>query len=303
VPRQSLFDRLEKESEAERKEWAARNAKTALESSQRAGTDYRAGGSELATSASAPAAAPAAKAAPPTGAPNFASVADAVRKIIAAHRDRYHAAVNTNVKMIARETNEELGRALARVNPAFNNEMDDYSEVVTGQAMNYCKVTPGVDRARWSQALKSFTGLMQGARGEVANIMNGLARLPEWTKTADLVVAALHAAIDKQFNQFSDAISGAIAKISATLVTYPYIMAKTRLQYKGTGNQPKYTGSLDVLQRVLVEEGFLALYAGLETQLLKSVLGTATLFMAKEKISSFTVKFLQWFAISHPAAA
>ena len=75
---------------------------------------------------------------------------------------------------------------------------------------------------------------------------------------------------------FESFILGAFSKIVATLVTYPYIMAKIRLQYKGDGKSPViYKGTLDVIFRTLKYEGFTGLFSGLQAQLLKSVLGAA----------------------------
>eukprot|EP01095_Lingulamoeba_sp_RSL-Kostka_P005643 TRINITY_DN1705_c3_g1_i1.p1 TRINITY_DN1705_c3_g1~~TRINITY_DN1705_c3_g1_i1.p1 ORF type:complete len:346 (+),score=94.80 TRINITY_DN1705_c3_g1_i1:310-1347(+) len=80
-------------------------------------------------------------------------------------------------------------------------------------------------------------------------------------------------------------IIGAIAKIIATLVTYPYIMAKVRMQI----NKKQNVGTLVVLLAVLKEDGFFGLYSGLQTQIYKSVIGTSLMYMAKEKIHN-TVK-------------
>lgn len=96
------------ESEAERKEWARRNAQTALESSQRAGTgpyelqwqsnlqtDYaRTAGHEAAPASTPVHTAPAPKPAPANGPPNFAATAEAIKVIYATCRDRFHDDVN-----------------------------------------------------------------------------------------------------------------------------------------------------------------------------------------------------------------
>jgi len=52
-------------------------------------------------------------------------------------------------------------------------------------------------------------------------------------------------------------IIGAISKTIATIVTYPYIMAKTRLQSKYSENSgvPKYKDTMDVLAKVYQAEG------------------------------------------------
>jgi len=82
-------------------------------------------------------------------------------------------------------------------------------------------------------------------------------------------------------NAMDNFIMGAISKVVATISTYPYIMAKVRLQYASNSN---YSGTLDVILKILLNEGFFGLYAGLQPQLFKSILSGALLLMAKEKI-------------------
>lgn len=78
-------------------------------------------------------------------------------------------------------------------------------------------------------------------------------------------------------------IIGALAKIVATLVTYPYVLARVRMQVSR-----KRKTTFQVLAQVLRKSGVRGLYSGLQAQLVKSVLFSALLFMAKEKISHFT---------------
>jgi len=86
-------------------------------------------------------------------------------------------------------------------------------------------------------------------------------------------------------------VLGATSKIVATLATYPIIVTKTRLQFKGgsggggAGGGVVYTGVLDVLLRTIKYEGVWGLYAGMQAQLLKSVLGAALMYAAKERLA------------------
>lgn len=96
---------------------------------------------------------------------------------------------------------------------------------------------------------------------------------------------------DKKPSAFHMFLVGAVAKIAATIVTYPYIMAKVRLQIK-TAKQEQYNGTLDVMWKILQKEGFTGLYQGLRPQLLKSVLSAALLFMAKEQLLAVTERLL-----------
>jgi len=104
-------------------------------------------------------------------------------------------------------------------------------------------------------------------------------------------------------------VVGALSKSLATVVTYPYIMAKVRVQASGgSGKQdeqdaaekglapvkrePKYKGALDVLTRVLKREGFLGWYKGMGAQITKAVLSQALLFMSKDQFERYALSIM-----------
>jgi len=104
-------------------------------------------------------------------------------------------------------------------------------------------------------------------------------------------------------------VVGALSKSLATVVTYPYIMAKVRVQASGgSGKQdkqdaaekglapvkrePKYKGALDVLTRVLRREGFLGWYKGMGAQITKAVLSQALLFMSKDQFERYALSIM-----------
>jgi adenine nucleotide transporter 17 len=57
---------------------------------------------------------------------------------------------------------------------------------------------------------------------------------------------------------------GIMSKTIATVVTYPYIMAKVRMQWKAAdyeiNDRVRYKSAMDVLYRVLQEHGWTGLY-------------------------------------------
>ena len=95
---------------------------------------------------------------------------------------------------------------------------------------------------------------------------------------------------------FDILIIGAISKSLATVVTYPYIMAKTRLQWKPTDPSDakyQYTSAIDVLKKIVQSEGLIGLYQGLSAQISKAVLAQALLFVLKDKIERMVHKMVQ----------
>ena len=84
-------------------------------------------------------------------------------------------------------------------------------------------------------------------------------------------------------------LAGVVSKLVATFVTYPYIMAKVRIQ--AASKTGRVGGTYAVWRHVVRNEGWLALYSGLRPQLLKSVLSAALMYVAKERIQG-TVRAL-----------
>lgn len=84
-------------------------------------------------------------------------------------------------------------------------------------------------------------------------------------------------------------ILGAISKLVATSLTYPYIVVKSRLQ-AGSAAALKYKSSFDGLLSILGEEGIEGLYKGIGSKLVQSVLTAAILFAGQRRIYEFTKK-------------
>ncbi|GER54457.1 mitochondrial substrate carrier family protein [Striga asiatica] len=80
---------------------------------------------------------------------------------------------------------------------------------------------------------------------------------------------------------------GALAKLGATVVTYPLLVVKSRLQAKqnaGGDKRHQYRGTLDAILKMLRYEGFYGFYKGMGTKVVQSVLAAAVLFMVKEEL-------------------
>ena len=81
--------------------------------------------------------------------------------------------------------------------------------------------------------------------------------------------------------------AASIAKLGATVVTYPILLVKSRLQSqsKGTDASMRYDGALDALRRIAAEEGVGAFYRGFGTKATQTVFAAALMFAAKEEIA------------------
>ncbi|OLY82868.1 Peroxisomal membrane protein PMP47A [Smittium mucronatum] len=87
---------------------------------------------------------------------------------------------------------------------------------------------------------------------------------------------------------------GALSKLIATSVTYPYIVVKSRMQMRQskTDSSLRYDSISDGFSKILSTEGVKGLYKGIESKLTQSVLTAAILFMSKEALYKNTLILL-----------
>lgn len=80
---------------------------------------------------------------------------------------------------------------------------------------------------------------------------------------------------------------GAVAKLGATVVTYPVLVVKSRLQARqriGMDKRHHYKGTMDAIMKMIQYEGLSGFYQGMSTKIVQSVLAAAILFMVKEEL-------------------
>ncbi|KAI0077076.1 mitochondrial carrier [Panus rudis PR-1116 ss-1] len=136
-------------------------------------------------------------------------------------------------------------------------------------------------------------------------------------------------AANEKLSPWMTFVIGAMSKTLATIVTYPYIMAKVRIQARSADvedaleehhpkPQPhhyhhdkyKHAGALDILARVWRKQGFVgwyqvgdidllrtiwyidSSYKGMEAQITKAVISQALLFLSKEQFEQWTLMFM-----------
>ncbi|GKA48176.1 peroxisomal nicotinamide adenine dinucleotide carrier [Tanacetum coccineum] len=93
---------------------------------------------------------------------------------------------------------------------------------------------------------------------------------------------------------------GALAKLGATVVTYPLLVVKSRLQARqaiGLDKKHQYEGTLDAILKMIRYEGLHGFYKGMSTKIVQSVLAAAVLFMVKEEL----VNGVRWMLLKDAA--
>ncbi|WFD01438.1 hypothetical protein MOBT1_000101 [Malassezia obtusa] len=81
---------------------------------------------------------------------------------------------------------------------------------------------------------------------------------------------------------------GALSKTLATIVTFPYILSKIRLQAKNT----PYKNAFEVLGHIFKEKGITGWYQGMPAQITKAVLSQALLFYFRDYFEIWTRQIL-----------
>lgn len=84
---------------------------------------------------------------------------------------------------------------------------------------------------------------------------------------------------------------GALGKLFATSITYPYITVKSRAHVAGRDGGKE--SMLDAIRRIVREEGYAGLYAGIGPKVTQSVLTAAFLFAFKDVLYEQTIRLRQ----------
>ncbi|KAI8987899.1 mitochondrial carrier domain-containing protein [Mycotypha africana] len=136
---------------------------------------------------------------------------------------------------------------------------------------------------------EGIQGLWRGIQPSLVLCINPAITYGSFEKIKQFVLGVLKLPLTPWVNF----LVGALSKTLATVVTYPYIMAKVRLQWRPSREMKDkviaYKGSFDVLARVLQTDGFFGWYKGMSTQITKAVLQQALLFMMKDIFTNYTV--------------
>lgn len=109
--------------------------------------------------------------------------------------------------------------------------------------------------------------------------------------------------LKQYFHQLSDNVednpilywkAGTISGILTAFISMPLDMAKTRIQVMGTNacNEREYSGTIDVLRKVVRQSGFLAVWRGFLPYLLRCVPQTVLMFVFLEQYNKLYYKYI-----------
>ncbi|CAO3617015.1 unnamed protein product [Mucor hiemalis] len=88
-----------------------------------------------------------------------------------------------------------------------------------------------------------------------------------------------------QLSQTEYILMAATSKVTATVVTYPYQVLKSRLQNRAT--RDTYTGVVDCGKKIFQAEGYVGFYKGLAPNIIRVLPGTCITFLVYENLTQY----------------
>ncbi|KAI6123304.1 mitochondrial carrier [Pisolithus croceorrhizus] len=164
-----------------------------------------------------------------------------------------------------------------------------------------------------------ITGLWRGLKPSMVLTVNPAITYGMYERLKSILLLAREkAGAGGKMTPWMSFMLGAFSKTLATIVTYPYIMAKVRIQARTSGSdsdedmgrddrtgdvekrlggssqkhprgRAKQSGALALLIRVLKTEGVVGWYQGMSAQIIKAVLSQALLFVSKEQFERWAL--------------
>jgi hypothetical protein len=163
---------------------------------------------------------------------------------------------------------------------------------------------------------EGVTGLWLGIKPGLVLTVNPAITYGTFERVKGIILSARgNAGSNQKLTPLLSFLVGALSKTLATIVTYPYIMAKVRIQARSADVEDaleegrpvplphqkhhdtihKHGGALHILARVWRQEGFSGWYQGMSAQVIKATLSQALLFMSKDQFEHYALVILALF--------
>lgn len=161
---------------------------------------------------------------------------------------------------------------------AFGEPAFFHAAKATGPSMNSLQMTLHIVR---SEGLK---GLYKGMSASYLGVAEGTIQWVLYERLKKMGADSPAEGSPKAGGKLSSMVGAAgVAKLVASLITYPHEVVRTRLrQQPAPGERAKYTGLVQTVKLVYREEGLAALYGGLSAHLLRVVPNAVVMFSIYE---------------------
>ncbi|KAI9329741.1 mitochondrial carrier domain-containing protein [Obelidium mucronatum] len=140
---------------------------------------------------------------------------------------------------------------------------------------------------------EGITGFWKGIIPALILVINPIIQYTVFERLKDIMQTRRTAKGGGALTGFDFFLLGAVSKLCATSITYPYIVVKSRMQLKQSDDaKERYHNVVDGIKKIIKAEGVSGLYKGIEAKLLQSVLASAFTFAFKEELYNASVWLL-----------
>ncbi|GAA6047324.1 hypothetical protein JCM3770_001887 [Rhodotorula araucariae] len=161
---------------------------------------------------------------------------------------------------------------------AVEDSADDSDD---GKEGGYGRAPSAVTIAREIYREQGFAGFWSGFQSTIILTLNPAITFYAFATLKRALIPAKHREHPTPAQTF---LCGALASAIASAITYPLILAKTRLQFKSPTGRALYTSQLDVFRKTVAKQGLAGLYQGVESQLLKGFFSEGVKLLVKDRI-------------------
>ncbi|ORY36503.1 mitochondrial carrier [Rhizoclosmatium globosum] len=148
---------------------------------------------------------------------------------------------------------------------------------------------------------EGITGFWKGIIPALILVINPIIQYTVFERLKDILQTRRGGAALSGFDFF---LLGAVSKLCATSITYPYIVVKSRMQLKQSDDaKERYNNVMDGMRKIIKQEGVAGLYKGIEAKLVQSVLASAFTFAFKEELYNGAVSLLVLLKLREAAKA